>query len=151
MADPRRTGLLRRLTGRASAEGAERRLTTLERQGAKHGDLARSQRKRLDAQKSRLDKQAERIKALETREEAATRALQVLQNQLAAMELRMEAFESRLEAAPTATEPERAEARNLLDEVREEHRRIRSRFGVVTSYEERIRRLEQALEPKPGP
>ena len=55
------------------------------------------------------------------------------------------------DGTPATTEPERAEARALIDEIREEHSRIRTRFGVMARYEERIRRLERALEPEPNP
>ena len=46
--------------------------------------------------------------------------------------------------ADLPVDPAVAEVRARLEEVRREHEQIRVRFRVVTAYEERIRRLEQA-------
>ena len=45
----------------------------------------------------------------------------------------------------TGDETEVAEARNVLDAVRTEHARVRARLQVVSRYEERIRRIEEAV------
>ena len=41
---------------------------------------------------------------------------------------------------------ERAEARRLIEEIRTEHGRARSRLAAVAFYEERISRLERAAD-----
>jgi hypothetical protein len=62
------------------------------------------------------------------------------------IEERLQDLTDKVEAGSyDATEDEKAEARSLIEAVREEHQRIRVRFGAVTRYEERLRRLESAL------
>ena len=49
-------------------------------------------------------------------------------------------------ATPTAATPEElTEARSLIEEIRAEHARIRVRLSAVSSYEERLRRIEEQL------
>jgi chromosome segregation ATPase len=126
------------------AERLELQAVRLQRQA----DRLDNQKKRLDEQGERLRQQNQELKALVHRVNTLDTAYHVVQVQTGSMETRLEEVVSRLEAAPDSTEPERAEARNLLEEVREEHRRVRARFGVIGRYEERVRRLEQAIEPK---
>lgn len=137
--------------GRARLDALQQELRTLSERVDAQRDRIRKQASRLDTQKERLLAQERRIKELEAGQHAFDVAYDSLKHQLATMETRMQDLESRSEPDPVSTSGERAEARNLLDEVREEHRRIRTRFGVVTRYEERIRRLERALEPTPDP
>jgi predicted nucleic acid-binding Zn-ribbon protein len=104
------------------------------------------QNERLNRQNERLNRQRERLDAIKPTMRRATTLLEVLAAQNAAIEERLQDLSDKVERRNyDATDDERAEARNLLDEVREEHRRIRVRFGVVTRYEERVRRLEAAL------
>lgn len=115
-------------------------------------DRLESQRRRLDTQAERLDRQHERLAAIEQQLGQLTTVYQVLEHQMASLEVRMEQLERVADGStPDSTEPERVEARALVDEIREEHRRIRARFGVVARYEERIRRLEKVLDPQPDP
>jgi chromosome segregation ATPase len=115
------------------------RFDALERRVAKTEERLRRQNERLRRHKELLDD----IRPAVYR---AQSLFEILGAQVGAMEERLQGLTEKLDlAAFDPTEEEKAEARTLLDEVREEHRRIRVRFGVVTSYEERIRRLESAL------
>jgi hypothetical protein len=72
--------------------------------------------------------------------------LEILAAQVGAIEERLQDLTEKVEAGGfDATDGEKAETRSLIQEVREEHQRIRVRFGAVTRYEERLRRLESAL------
>lgn len=111
-----------------------------------------NQRRRLDAQAERLERQHERLAAVEQQLGSLTTVYQVLEHQMASLEVRMDQLERAVvDDTPDSTDAERAEARGLVAEIREEHRRIRARFGVVARYEERLRRLEKVLDPQPDP
>ena len=146
--------LRRRLSGSRDA-----RLDGLEALVRKQGRQLARQRSRIDRQQAtlarqvdRVDRQAERVVShrdtvarLVTLVERIDGVLDILGRQLAAVEVRMADLEER-SAAPTAAGPgEVDEARSVVAEVRAEHARIRERFGVVTVFEERLRRLEDAL------
>ena len=74
------------------------------------------------------------------------RELQRVSPQLAALEHRVEQLQRAHDAVEvTATAPERAEARQLVEEVRAEHARVRARISAATVFEERLRVLEQHL------
>jgi K+/H+ antiporter YhaU regulatory subunit KhtT len=63
-----------------------------------------------------------------------------------AIEVRLQDLSDKLGKGRFETNDEdTASARSLVEEIRDEHRRIRVRFGTMTLYEERIRRLESAL------
>lgn len=109
------------------------------------------QRQRLADQTARNAQHDEKLAELEFRFNALNTVYQVLEHQMATFETRLNRLDVVLhQPAPTSTDAERSEARALIDEVREEHARIRARFGVVARYEERVRRLERALEPEPN-
>jgi DNA repair ATPase RecN len=103
--------------------------------------------------RERLDRQAERLGRLEKRgfdtykeAEFHVREMKRIAPQLAALERRVEEIRQRLEAAPRVDEPaELAESRSLIEEVRREHAQVRVRLSAVTSYEERLRRIEEKL------
>jgi DNA repair exonuclease SbcCD ATPase subunit len=133
-----------------------------------------TQHERLASQRQRLDKQREDIKALraDLRSQAQAvneqkRAVAKLQaemqplkqadrlreidwgramHQLGALEVRVGRLE---EAAGDGDldfdDSALAEARSLVDAVRREHDQARVRFQVISSYEERMRRLEAAV------
>jgi predicted nucleic acid-binding Zn-ribbon protein len=99
---------------------------------------------------SRLDERLRNQKELfeETRLAAwkAQSLYEILSAQVGAVEERLQDLTEKVEVgAFDATDEEEKQARNLLAEVRDEHRRIRVRFATMTRYEERIRRLESAL------
>ena len=144
--EERTTAIEARLNNFADRLGNQR--TTL----ANQRTLLEKRRARLDRQAERLERQMQQIRAKSEQLDALTSRVKTLTGLHTVLEHQMGSMETRLERLltagdeVTATEPERAEARKLLDEVREEHSRVRARFGVMTRYEERIRRLEAALE-----
>jgi predicted nucleic acid-binding Zn-ribbon protein len=103
-----------------------------------------------------LRKQRRRIEKLHKAEELRTARLRELQqhfgwmgNQVAALETRMAAVD---EARSTVTQsiepsddPVAVEVRALVEDVRRQHERVRVRFRVISAYEERMRRLEEAV------
>ena len=68
--------------------------------------------------------------------------LRLMAAQLAAADARVAALERPVVDLAT-NGAERAEARRLIDEIRTEHGRARSRLAAVAFYEERIARLER--------
>ena len=108
--------------------------------------LAR-QDERLRRQSDRLHRQRELIDEIRLPALRAQIVMEILGAQISAIEERLESLTEKVHTSGglNATDDEIAAGSALLDEVREEHRRIRVRFGVVTRYEERIRRLESAL------
>jgi chromosome segregation ATPase len=64
---------------------------------------------------------------------------------LAAVEERLAVLEQRAADAPLAAGDD-AEARSLLEAVRREHEQIRVRMQIIAQYEERLRRVEAAIE-----
>lgn len=143
-------GVLRRVTARDRLVRTERQVEGLGAKLAEHGKAHARQRRRLQALAERLGAQGSRLKTLEESDNATTVRFDVLQHQLAAIEQRLSEVEARLEPAPASTEDERLEARSLLEEMRQEHRRVRAEFGAVIAYEERIRRLESARDDRPS-
>lgn len=102
-------------------------------------------------QRTKLRKQMESQDALKKELHRLGVAYLVLQQQMATYETRLQQLiDADASDGLQASDAERVEARNLLDEVRREHSRIRVRFGVVSRYEERVRRLEAAIEPTDG-
>lgn len=76
--------------------------------------------------------------------------VQRMQPQTAAMEQRLEELRQRMDTRiDPGTTQEQAEARRLVDEVRQEHQRIRSRMTAIAWYEERLRRLEERMAAQP--
>jgi predicted nucleic acid-binding Zn-ribbon protein len=85
------------------------------------------------------------------------------ENEMRRMSTHVAAVDERLAGVERSPAPARQveseehhEARALVDEVREEHARIRARLTAIARYEERIGRLEAALdrpvaEPSPSP
>ena len=72
------------------------------------------------------------------------RELMRLSPQVAALEARVEELRLRLDGDVSAPAPEDlGEARQLVDEVRSEHARVRARISAATVFEERLRVLEE--------
>ena len=141
---------------------SDQRLLAIEERLKKQAGRLDAQRTELKQQRQRLDKAEQRVDRHRTRlreqlesQEAIHADLSRLSAVYPVLEQQMSSFETRLQQlldaaagdAIEATDADRAEARNLLDEVRREHGLIRVRFGVISRYEERLRRLEAALEP----
>lgn len=72
--------------------------------------------------------------------------LEVISHQLRSLEHRLEAVAADVRDGPVTGSPsDVAEARNVLDQVRSEHERIRVRLQMLTVFEERFRRIEEAV------
>lgn len=118
----------RRLTGRAAQE-----------------DL-RTVFERLDRQAGRIEKTEQRTQSTAKDAELHVREVNRIAPQLSALEAKVEELRQVLEAAPRIEGSGDVEvARSLVDEIRAEHARIRVRLSAVTTYEERLRRIEEKL------
>ena len=123
-----------------------RKVKALEGRLARVEDQLRSQGERLRSQRDRLDRQREALDEVSGAARRAPELFEILTSQVSAMEERLQGLLERVDLVSyDATGADQAEARSLIEEVREEHRRTRVKFGVVVSYEERLRRLEAAL------
>jgi len=116
--------------------------------GAVHhqGDLV----PRLDDLERRMGDVERAVSELRERLDRTTGTAEWSANELARLAPQAAAFEERLERAarPTVLTGELTdvpEARELLTAVREEHARVRARLALVSAYEERLRRLEDAV------
>ena len=151
----------------------DERLARLEEQVAQQAEQLARHRARLDRQQGTLDRQANRLDRQQTALErqanrldrqarqvaehlenvaeivaAAQRAAtttDIVASQVASIETRLADLSERSATVPHAAPGDEEAARTLLDEVRAEHRRVRERFGVVAAYEERLRRVEEAV------
>ena len=110
--------------------------------------------------KAQLDRQARQIEALtkslaavkeQLRPVAAAEHTRVVEHgrlrvQVGVFEERMGRLEQRLESGTfVADDASMAEARSLVEEVRREHEQARVRMQIVSHYEERLRRVEEAV------
>ena len=134
-----RTRLRRQLRKSSGVDQLTKRLAKTDAKVARPGERLTTLGERLKRNKELLDEMkpvAYRVQSL----------LEILAAQVGAIEERLQDLTEKVEAGGfDATDAEKAEARSLIDAVREEHQRIRVRFGAVTRYEERLRRLESAL------
>lgn len=123
-----------------------RRVEALEQRLAKTQERQKRQGERLNRQDERLRRQRELLAEVKPTANRAHTLFEILGAQVGAIEERLQSLTEKVELGRyDATDEEGAQARTLLEEIREEHRRVRVRFGVVTRYEERVRRLESAL------
>ena len=134
-----RTRLRRRLRRSSGVDQLTERLAKTDARLARQGDKLTTLGARAKRNRELLDEMkpaAYRVQSL----------LEILAAQVGAIEERLQDLTEKVEAGGfDATDGEKAETRGLIQEVREEHQRIRVRFGAVTRYEERLRRLESAL------
>ena len=134
-----RTTLRRRLRRSSGVDELAKRLAKTDARLARQGERLATLGERLKRNKELLDEMrpvAYRVQSL----------YEILAAQVGAIEERLQDLTDKVEAASyEATDGEKAETRSLIEAVREEHKRIRVRFGTVTRYEERLRRLESAL------
>jgi hypothetical protein len=99
---------------------------------------------RLDVLERRVN---ERLPQAATKANIAHTEVQRMEPQVASMEQRLEELRVRIETRlDPGTSEERAEAHRLIDEVRTEHQRIRSRMTAIAWYEDRLRKVEQRLD-----
>ena len=134
-----RTRLRRRLRRSSGVDQLTERLAKTDARLARQGEKLTTLGARVKRNRELLDEMkpaAYRVQSL----------LEILAAQVGAIEERLQDLTEKVEAGGfDATDGEKAETRSLIQEVREEHQRIRVRFGAVTRYEERLRRLESAL------
>ncbi|MBC6451109.1 hypothetical protein [Actinokineospora xionganensis] len=78
---------------------------------------------------------------LRPRTDTATHEVRAMGTQVAAVDERLAVLERNVEIG-IATDADNGEARSLVDEIRDEHARVRARLTAMASYEERIGRLE---------
>lgn len=119
---------------------------------------------RLEALERRLDEFGQRLDKLGHDTFWTAEDMRRIAPQVAALDSRLEDMRERSQPV-TGTPEEVVEARNVLDEVRREHERVRVRLSAVAWYEDRLRKLEDQLssqasrsdgvrddaEPDPGP
>jgi len=145
---------------------ARRRLGRWRRRVADPNNLSR----RLDTQRTQLDQQAKQIAELKTQArqiaelkatvaalgkrlhpvELASKHREVehggLAIQVGVCEERLGKLEEELRSEQFAgDDAEHAEARSLVEAVRREHEQVRVRMQVIGQYEERLRRMEDAV------
>ncbi|SDJ34050.1 hypothetical protein SAMN05192558_108124 [Actinokineospora alba] len=78
---------------------------------------------------------------LRPRTDTATHEVRAMGTQVAAVDERLAILERTAEIS-TTTDADNGEARALVDEIRDEHAKVRARLTAMASYEERIGRLE---------
>ncbi|HEX4697889.1 MAG TPA: hypothetical protein VH857_00855 [Actinomycetes bacterium] len=136
-------GVRRRLRKRLRKAGGYdqliRRVTRAESAQARQADkLARLQ--------DQVGRTKERLDDIKMTAYRAHSSYEILGAQVGAIEERLQDLAEKIDTGPYDADDEaEATARSLVEEIRVEHRRIRVRFGAVTQYEERLRRLESAL------
>lgn len=87
---------------------------------------------------ARLDRQLARIEETE-------RELARIGPQVAALEARLETLRQRLEEGTAPALPE-DEVRSIRAELERQHEQVRARISAAVRYEERLRRVEDALD-----
>lgn len=133
-----------------------RKLGTWRRSVADPNDL----RGKLARQRTQIDRQARQIADLTSTVTALGKRVRPVELasshrelehgraviQVGILEERLGRIEERLrDETWTGDSQDRAEARSLVEEVRREHEQVRIRMQVIGQYEERLRRLEDAV------
>ena len=122
------------------------RLELLEQRLAKSEARIKRQGTRLASLDERLRRQRALLDEVRPAAHRSRALYEILGAQVGSIEERLQSLTEKVELGRyDATDDDKAEARSLIEEIREEHRRIRVRFGIVARYEERVRRLESAL------
>ena len=124
----------------------------------KQQETLRNRAERHDTQLERLTRQVEKLQTTMQQMRERSRPLELEANtrlvqhsrmsvQLGMLEQRMGRIEEQLATgAVTGDDAARAEARDIVDLVRREHEQVRVRLQLVSHYEERLRRVEAAIE-----
>jgi len=96
--------------------------------------------------RKRVDRLGERTHSTAKDAELHVREMNRIAPQLAALEAKVEDLRLMLAEAPRIDGPEDvATARSLVEQIQREHAQIRVRLSAVTTYEERLRRIEEKL------
>jgi len=125
----------------------ERRLEPIRRdiEQLRHHQHTELQRQ-LDDHWQRLDRIEGRINELQFKLDFAVDETRRLEPHIASLEERVTTLdEVATERLVPPADGELSQARSVLHEVRTEHARVRARLTAVAKYEERIGRLEEAL------
>jgi hypothetical protein len=117
------------------------------------GRSGRATEERLRKIQTRLDRIAKRTDRVEKAmrltvkdAELHVREVNRIGPQLAALEGKVEDLRQALEATPHVdSDDDVREARTLVEGIRREHKQVRLRLSAVTTYEERLRRIEERL------
>jgi chromosome segregation ATPase len=136
-------GVRRRLRRRLRKAGGYDALAT---RLAKSEAAQARQAEKLGRLQERVSRTKERVDEIKLTAYKAHSSYEILSAQVGAIETRLQDLAEQLGTGRyDADDESTATARSLVEEIRDEHRRIRVRFGAVTQYEERLRRLESAL------
>lgn len=123
------------------ARNVYRRLT-----GLKADDDVQAIRERLDRMAGRIGGSEKKAAGAAKDAELHVRELNRIAPQLAALETKVEDLRQVLEATPRVDGPDDlVQARSLVETIQREHQQIRLRLSAVTTYEERLRRIEEQL------
>jgi chromosome segregation ATPase len=96
--------------------------------------------------RGRVDELTRRFEEVERLQRWSANELERIIPQIGSQESRLESLREKVGAVPAADQPQLAEARSLIDEIRREHMQIRVRLTAVAQYEDRLRRLEDRAE-----
>ncbi len=99
--------------------------------------------RRLDGEQHRLDDLIARVDGFHDRAEWTASQVERALPQVAAQEAELQSLRERIAAPPVARPGEALEAKGLIEEIREEHAKIRVRLTGIARYEERLGRLEE--------
>lgn len=101
---------------------------------------------RLETAEEAIEKLSQRIRRNRGLADDTADAAKRLAPQVASLEVRLESLRERLEDTFSGTPEDVAIARSVVEEVRQEHERIRVRFSGMAAYEARLARLEKIVE-----
>ncbi len=121
-------------------------LDRLEHYYGKVDRLAEEHHESVQELKGRIDELTRRFDELERLQRWTANELERVVPQVASQESQLESLREKISAAPAGDQPQAAEARSLIDEIRREHAQIRVRLTAVAQYEDRLRKLEDRAE-----
>lgn len=141
---PRMETIAHRVATEAAAHAAA---DAVERARSHTDDLAGALRGDIDRIHEEIGRLRGDVDVLRGRMDEAAHHNRLLPEQVAAIEVRLGDLEADRRIADVADGDADA-SRTALDEIRSEHQRIRARLAVMASYEERIGRLENAIDDR---
>jgi chromosome segregation ATPase len=118
----------------------------IERYFGKVDRLAGEHAESVDDLRGRLDDLSHRFEEMARLQRWSANELERIIPQIGAQESQLESLREKVSAVPAADQPQVAQARSLIDEIRREHSRIRVRLTAVAQYEDRLRKLEDRVQ-----
>lgn len=100
---------------------------------------------RLDSLERRLDEFGQRLDKIGHDNFWTAEEMRRVAPQVAALDSRLEDLRQGMHPPVSGSVEEIEQARNVLDEVRREHERVRARLTAVAWFEDRLRKLEDQL------